>query len=111
VDAVARFTGLELPAEGTNGSVATPAAPVTRDRPPAGALVVSGVREIVGEVDQRVQRATRGLLGLGTLLPATLVTWAIAQIARGRATPLSWTSALWYAHGLVRDYQEPAARD
>ena len=28
---------------------------------------------------------------------------------RGRAAPLSWSSALWYAHGLFRDYNLPAA--
>lgn len=107
VQAVARLTGLEHPPEGASGS-ASAGAP---DRPRAGALLISGVREMAGEVDHRVQHATRGLLGLGTLLPIALTTWAIAQIARGRATPLSWTSALWYAHGLVRDYQMPASQD
>src|SRR4029453_18854212 len=97
--------GLDRPVESANGSGTPP------QRPEAGALLVSGVREIVGEVDQRVHRTTRGLLGLGTLLPVALVTWSIAQVVRGRATPLSWTSALWYAHGLVRDYQIPTPRD
>ena len=66
---------------------------------------------MLGEVDQRVQRTTRGLVGLGTLLPVVLATWALAEVVRGRAAPLSWSSALWYAHGLFRDYQVPAARD
>jgi Heavy metal associated domain 2 len=105
VDAVARLTGLARPAESANGAAGAP------DRKEPGTLLIAGVREMVGEVDQRVQRATRGLLGLRTLLPVALTSWAIAQVARGRATPLSWTSALWYAHGLVRDYQEPATRD
>src|SRR4029450_3635615 len=105
VDAVARLTGLDRPVENGNGSAAT------AQRPEAGALLVSGVRELVGEVDHRVRRASRGLLGLGTLLPVALVTWSIAQVVRGRATPLSWTSALWYAHGLVRDYQMPTPHD
>jgi Heavy metal associated domain 2 len=105
VEAVAQLTGLDRPVESANGSGTPP------QRPEAGALLVSGVREIVGEVDQRVHRTTRGLLGLGTLLPVALVTWSIAQVVRGRATPLSWTSALWYAHGLVRDYQIPTPRD
>jgi Heavy metal associated domain 2 len=105
VEAVARSTGLNRPVENGDGSG------VTSQRPEAGALLVSGVREIVGEVDQRVHRTTRGLLGLGTLLPVALVTWGIAQVVRGRATPLSWSSALWYAHGLVRDYQMPTPRE
>ena len=105
VEAIARLTGLDRPVESSTGSAATP------DRPEAGALLISGVREIVGEVDQRVQRTTRGLVGLSTLMPVVLATWGIAQIVRGRATPLSWSSALWYAHGLTRDYQVPAARD
>jgi hypothetical protein len=105
VETVARLTGLAPPAEGSNGAAAT------SDRPEPGALLISGVREIVGEVDQRVQRTTRGLVGLSTLMPVVLATWGIAQIVRGRATPLSWSSALWYAHGLTRDYHVPAARD
>jgi hypothetical protein len=105
MDAIARLTGLDRPVESSTGPAATP------DRPEAGTLLISGVREIVGEVDQRVQRTTRGLVGLSTLMPVVLATWGIAQIVRGRATPLSWSSALWYAHGLTRDYQVPAARD
>jgi hypothetical protein len=105
VEAVARLTGLELPAESSNGSAAT------ADRAEPGALLASGVRETLGEVDQRVQRATRGLVGLGTLLPIALTTWALTEVVRGRAAPLAWSSALWYAHGLFRDYQVPAARD
>jgi hypothetical protein len=104
VGAVARATGLEPPAD-PNGSAARPAPPQP------GGLLISGVRETVGEIDQRVQRVTRGLFGLSTLMPVALVTWSIAQIVRGRATPLSWTSALWYAHGLTREYHEPVTRD
>ncbi|HUK63608.1 MAG TPA: hypothetical protein VLV15_09745, partial [Dongiaceae bacterium] len=89
VQAVARLTGLARPAEDTSAPAAA------SGRPEPGALLISGVREMVGEVDHRVQRATRGLLGLSTLLPVALTSWAIAQVVRGRVTPLSWTSALW----------------
>ena len=105
LDVVARVTGSSLPAGPARGTT------TAGTRPEPGALLVAGVRQVVGEIDQRVQRASRGLFGLGTLLPLGLVSWSVAQVARGRATALSWTSALWYAHGLVRDYQEPAARD
>ena len=105
VEAVARSTGLDRPAESGNGAASTP------HRAEAGALLVSGVREIFGEADQRIRRTTRGLIGLGTLLPVMLATWGVAQVVRGRATPLSWSSALWYAHGLIRDYQMPSTQD
>jgi hypothetical protein len=105
VEAVAQTTGLDRPGERGNGAASTP------HRGEAGALLISGVREIVGEVDQRVQRTTRGLFGLGTLLPVMLATWGITQVIRGRATPLSWSSALWYAHGLIREYQIPTTQD
>ena len=106
VEAVARSTGLDRPVENGDGSRATAQSPEA-----AGTLLISGVREMAGEIDQRVQRVSRGLFGLGTLLPVALATWSVAQVVRGRATPLSWTSALWYAHGLVRDYHEPVTRD
>ena len=105
VEAVARLTGLERPVESTNGSPATPV------RPEPGTLLATGVREILGEVDHRVQRASRGLVGLGMLLPLALTTWALTEVVRGRAAPLAWSSALWYAHGLFRDYQVPATQD
>jgi len=105
LEAIARRAGLDRPVESSTGSAPTP------DRPEAGALLISGVREVVGEIDQRVQRTTRGLVGLSTLMPVVLATWGISQIVRGRATPLSWSSALWYAHGLTRDYQVPTAQD
>ena len=66
--------------------------------------LAEGVSRTVGELDQRVHRLSRGTLGLGVLIPAALTLWAISEIARGRVGPLSWSSALWYAHGLFRDY-------
>ena len=69
------------------------------------------MRQLFGEVDERVQHATRGLVGLSGLLPVALTAWALAEVVRGRAAPLAWTSALWYAHGLFRDYQVPVKPD
>jgi hypothetical protein len=43
------------------------------------------------------------------LLSIALLFWAARQLLRGPVTALSWTSALWYAHGLFRDYH--ATRD
>jgi hypothetical protein len=55
-------------------------------------------------VNERVARRTRGRLDLSMLVSVGLVLWAGRQLLRGPVTSLSWTSALWYAHGLFRDY-------
>lgn len=102
VEALAQVSGLETPA-------ASETPPMVASEP-GGALAL-GVRQLAGEVDQRVQRATRGLVGLGGLFPVALTAWALTEVVRGRAAPLAWSSALWYAHGLFRDYQVPAPRD
>jgi hypothetical protein len=102
VAAVARVTGLEFPAAAANGHAAR--------REPGDALA-RGVRELFGAIDQRVQRSTRGLVGLGGLFPVALTAWAVAEVMRGRVAPLAWSSALWYAHGLFRDYQLDVTRD
>lgn len=100
VAAITEASGLEAP----------PAAD-TPARVEPGAAVALGVRQLFGELDQRVQSATRGLVGLGGLFPVALTAWALAEVVRGRAAPLAWSSALWYAHGLFRDYQVPAERN
>jgi hypothetical protein len=63
-----------------------------------------GIREVFEELEHRVRRATGGRAGLAELVPLTLTAWAVTEIVRGRAAPLAWSSALWYAHGLYRDY-------
>jgi len=62
------------------------------------------VASAVGRLDERVSRTTRGQLDLGLLVPIALTVWAIRDVLRPRVAPLSWSSALWYAHGLFRDY-------
>jgi hypothetical protein len=93
VDAVARRTGL-----GRSVALDT----IGRSGEQTGA-----VREVFTELDRRVRGVTRGRAGLGSLVPAALTIWAVAEIMRGRAAPLAWSSALWYAHGLFRDYNLP----
>jgi hypothetical protein len=66
--------------------------------------LASAVTSVVGDVDARVTRASGGLLTLRSLLPLALTVWAAGEVLRGRAAPLAWSSALWYAHGLFRDY-------
>ena len=101
-EAVARELGVD----------AVPAAPI----PPVGTQArngafADGVRRLFHEADVGVQRATRGLLSLGGLFPAALTAWALTEVVRGRAAPLAWSTALWYAHGLFRDYQLPPSQD
>jgi Heavy metal associated domain 2 len=88
VESVVRHTGLEAPPEDPTGP----------ERPSPG------VAAVFGEVDRRVRRMTGDRAGLGGLIPMALTLWAVGEIVRGRAAPLPWSSALWYAHGLFRDY-------
>jgi hypothetical protein len=69
-------------------------------RPTLAATVTEAFRQ----VDGRISRATGGALTLGVLAPVALTVWAGRELLRGRAAPLAWSSALWYAHGLFRDY-------
>ncbi len=73
------------------------------------ATFAAGVAETFGELDRGVHRITRGLVGLGTVVPVVLAVWAAREIALGRTAPLAWSTALWYAHGLFRDYNSPPA--
>jgi hypothetical protein len=88
----------------------------TNDRPAAarrstraggGATLGAAAAQTMRDLDQRVRHGSRGLVGLGTLVPLGLVTWAATEILRGRVAPLAWSTALWYAHGLFRDYSVP----
>jgi hypothetical protein len=98
-DAVAARTGL-TPAE-PNGGSAIPA-PNGGPRQLAGAITRG-----MTDLDAEVTRVTGGALDLRTLLPLALGAWALAEIFRGRAGRMAWSTALWYAHGLFRDYSLP----
>ena len=103
-DAVARLTGARsAPVSNGLGHEPGVAGP--------GTALSGGLRDAARVLDHRVQRATRGALGLGSLLPAALIGWALIEMVRGRTGPLAWSTALWYAHGLYRDYSLPPSRD
>jgi heavy-metal-associated domain-containing protein len=70
------------------------------DHPPMAAAVVG----VFTDLNERVARRTRGHLDLPIVVSIGLTLWAGRQLLRGPITALSWTSALWYAHGLFRDY-------
>lgn len=72
--------------------------------PPRRAAIGTALMEAVGEMDHRVGRFTGGAFSLRLLLPLGLGAWALREIALGRTAPLAWSTALWYAHGLFRDY-------
>jgi hypothetical protein len=95
VDHVADHAGVEAP-EFPAGGV----------RHSAGALppVRVAVPALFTRANQSVAQATRGLVDLAGGLPLALVAWAAFELLRGRRAPLPWSSALWYAHGLFRDY-------
>ena len=91
--AVAEHADLDLPAPSGETRVEDGRGPVT-----------AAVVDTFSDVNERVARRTRGRLDLGLLVSVGLVLWAGRQLLRGPVTSLSWTSALWYAHGLFRDY-------
>lgn len=103
VDTVARLTGAEI----ADRDVAGPA--VEAGDP--GRALGAGLGDAARVLDERVQQLTRGTIGLAGLLPAALIGWALAEVVRGRTGPLTWSTALWYAHGLYRDYSAPPSRD
>jgi Heavy metal associated domain 2 len=67
-------------------------------------VIAGAVTALFGEVNRQVSRLTRGVLGLEELVPLALATWAVREVALGRTRALVWSSALWYAHGLFRNY-------
>jgi hypothetical protein len=85
-----------------------PATAPRRPRPARPSPIAGAIAQAVGEVDDRLASATRGLLDLGTIVPLALGAWAIRELLGGRVAPLAWSTALWYAHGLFRDYNLPA---
>ena len=66
--------------------------------------VASAIVDTFNGLNERIARRTRGRVDLPMLMSVGLVLWAGRQLLRGPVTALSWTSALWYAHGLFRDY-------
>jgi Heavy metal associated domain 2 len=104
VQSIARHTGADAPS-------ATAASRETAAPRDADTLLGVAVRDAFGELDDRVRSTTRGLVSLGGLVPLTLLAWAVREVLRGRAAPLAWSSALWYAHGLFRDYNASPSED
>jgi hypothetical protein len=73
----------------------------------ARSTVAAAVMQSFSELNQRIARATGGTVDLGLLVPVALTVWAARELVRGQLAPLAWSTALWYAHGLFRDYNMP----
>jgi hypothetical protein len=103
--------GVTSPSALVEAVAAHSGAPVSAPPEPAPPLPGPSLgRAIAGglaELDRGVARATGGALDLRLLFPLALAGWAVREILRGQAGPLAWSSALWYAHGLFRDYNLP----
>jgi Heavy metal associated domain 2 len=91
IQAVASQTGIPAPSHVTPAEVSDEPVPVA-------------ITSAVSTLNARVARATGGRLDLGVLVPLALTAWAVRELLRAQVTPLAWSSALWYAHGLFRDY-------
>jgi hypothetical protein len=101
-------TLVEAVAAHSGAAVAPRREPVALDpapRPPLARAIGVGLAEL----DRGVARATRGALDLRLLVPLALAGWALRELLRGQVGPLAWSSALWYAHGLFRDYNLPGS--
>jgi Heavy metal associated domain 2 len=103
LETVAHHTSLAVAFNGESPQASKPAE--------AEEALARGVRDAARDLDHRVRRVTRGVVGLGGLVPTLLVFWAVGEVVRGRVRPLAWTSALWYAYGLFRDYAVERAQD
>ncbi len=96
VESIAAQAGVEV------APTAPAASGKTNGRAPTA--VAGAVIETVGSLNRRITGATGGALSLGLLVPLALTLWAVRDIIRGPIRSLPWSTALWYAHGLFRDY-------
>jgi len=97
---------VEAVATHSGAPAAPPPEPAAADplpRPPLARAIAGGLAEL----DRGVARATGGAVDLRLLVPLALAGWALRELLRGQVGPLAWSSALWYAHGLFRDYNLP----
>jgi len=69
-----------------------------------GSPVAAALVHAVTGIDRRFGHASGGVFTLGVLVPLALALWAVRDLTRGPIRSLPWSTALWYAHGLFRDY-------
>src|SRR5262249_46382550 len=81
--------------------------PDARALPPDRSPVAAALVQAVTGMARRLGRASGGVFTLGVLVPLALALWAARDLTRGPIRALPWSTALWYAHGLFRDYNLP----
>jgi len=79
-------------------------APDVPATPGNGSPVAAALVQTVSGLDRRLGHASGGVFTLGVLVPLALALWAVRDLTRGPIRSLPWSTALWYAHGLFRDY-------
>ena len=84
--------------------VDTASAPDAPAIPDNGSPVAAALVKTVTGMDHRLGRVSGGVFTLGVLIPLALALWAMRDLTRGPIRALPWSTALWYAHGLFRDY-------
>jgi hypothetical protein len=95
----------------TSAAAASPEPGRPRNLGRTRSALVRAVAGAAAEADAAVSRLTSGVIDLRTGLPLALGLWAAREILRGNARPVAWSTALWYAHALLREYALPADQD
>jgi hypothetical protein len=110
------------PDHATRAALITAVAPSTEPMAPSApprprkerrtqSVLASAVAEATSRLDARIADLTGGVLDLRTGVALALALWAVREVLRGNVRPLAWSSAIWYAHGLLRDYALPPDQD
>ena len=60
------------------------------------------VKGAVSSLNLRISDRTARQLNVRMIVALSLAGWSIGQIVRGRAKPLEWSTAFWYAYELFR---------
>jgi hypothetical protein len=94
LDALAAITGIEADAGFEVGDL-----PLSQS-----------IARAVSRANTALTRRTANQIDLPTLLALSLGGWAVLQLVRGRARPLPWPTALWYAYELFRHHGQGGGR-
>ena len=60
------------------------------------------IRDAVSRLNLQVSDRTVRQLNVRMIVAMSLALWGLQQIVRGRAKPLEWSTAFWYAYELFR---------
>ena len=109
VAARARFDAALRRAMDISAAAVPPIPPLPARAAPGNALLAVKRRWL--QTDERLRRFTRGAVDLQSLVPWILLAYSVRQLAAGRASPLPWYNALYYAlQALIRYPGAPSDR-